>query len=112
MERFDLLKVTLDEVYEELTSVLAAKNADYAGGLEDLDEFANFQLAKLFLGLAVEQAIYVRFLDKVARIASLMRGRERKVVDERLDDTILDAIGYLVILKAWFKKMELEQQDE
>lgn len=74
------------------------KNADYAGAD---NPFKNFESA-LVVGIPVERAILVRVLDKLSRVSNLI-GREAQVKDEKIEDTLLDAINYLAILKAYLE---------
>jgi len=90
---------SFDVVFSDLLSILERKNSDYTANVE-FDEFANFRLAELILGISVEKAIMVRLLDKVARISSLLEKKE-PAVNESLDDSIIDAVGYLIILHAY-----------
>ena len=83
--------------YVECVAILQKKNADYASGD---DPFQNFRMSKI-AGISPEQAILVRTLDKMARISNVMRKGETAVLDEKLEDTINDAINYLAILKAY-----------
>ena len=78
------------------------KNADYAGAD---NPFKNFESA-LVVGIPIDRAILVRVLDKLSRISNLL-GREAAVKDETIEDTLVDAINYLAILKAY-----LEDKDE
>lgn len=74
-----------------------AKNADYAG---DRGAFGNFALCESFGITSVERGLMVRLTDKFARISNLL-DRPAMVADEKLSDTIDDAINYLAILKAY-----------
>lgn len=78
--------------------LIERKNHDYAG--VD-DPFANFKYAEI-LGIPVEMAILVRVTDKIARIRNLL-GKKSQVKDEAIEDTLLDAINYLAILKAYLE---------
>lgn len=89
------LKKTQERLFAKCAEIMAAKNHDYAG---DGDELANFRMCGQF-GIPIEQGIFVRLLDKVARIGNFLKQGELKVTDEKLEDTICDLINYAVILK-------------
>lgn len=83
------------------------KNRDYAS-IED--PYKNFKLFSIMtedidLGACdkTEIAMIVRLCDKFQRIVTLI-GKEPDVTDEKMSDTIQDAINYLAILKAWREK--------
>ena len=78
---------------ETIISLLTSKNGDY--GKED-DVLSNFRACSRF-GIPVELGIMVRFSDKVSRIENFIKGG--KPNNESLDDSIIDAIGYLLILR-------------
>lgn len=87
----------IEETYAEALSITKKKNADYADGA---DPFKNFKMSEL-IGVTPERAILVRISDKMARVSNLLLpGKEAKVKDETIQDTILDMINYLAILRA------------
>ena len=88
--------LSIEATFRAGLDLVKRKNADYAG---DGDPFKNFRSAGV-AGVSVERAILVRVLDKLARISNLL-DKPQAVVDEALEDTILDAINYLAILKAY-----------
>jgi len=90
---------SIENTYKQGVEIVKLKNQDYAS--ED-DPWKNFKLAEL-LGIGVEEAILLRVSDKIARIANLIH-KEPAVMDEKLEDTILDCINYLAILKAHREK--------
>lgn len=90
----------LEQTHRDAHALVAAKNQDYGA---DSDPFKNFKLISQ-LGVPVEIGILTRFADKVARIANLLQGRDPAVKSESLDDTLLDAINYLAILRAWLHR--------
>lgn len=79
------------------------KNADYAGSE---DPFANFRMVAHIGLCSVTEGILVRLSDKFIRIANLLsgEGRDPRVVDESVTDTIRDAINYFAILAAWLEE--------
>ena len=77
------------------------KNGDYANGD---DPFQNFRRSTV-VGVPVDRAILVRLMDKLARISNIL-DKDTMVADEKVDDTIEDAINYLAILRAWLHRDE------
>ena len=75
--------------------LIKIKNADYAAST---NPFRNFESA-IIAGVDVKRAILIRALDKMSRISNLLE-KEPEVVEEKVEDTILDACNYLYILKA------------
>jgi hypothetical protein len=96
----------LENTYQEAFALVKVKNQDYGA---DSNPFKNFELVS-HLGVPVETGILTRFADKVGRIANLLPGRTPAVTSESLDDTILDAINYLAILRAWLAKERAEAE--
>lgn len=96
--REELLK-SLQSTYSECVEISRKKNADYA---DSDDAFKNFYASKM-VGVTPPRAILVRITDKLTRIANLLE-KEPEVVDEKINDTILDAINYLAILKAYIEQ--------
>ena len=88
--------------YQRCLQVLADKNADYG---KEQDPWANFKFAAI-ANIGVEDAIMVRILDKMARISNLLH-KEAVVKDEKIQDTIEDAINYLAILLAWIDDVNI-----
>jgi len=96
MRREDFLK-EIGETFVAAGRLISAKNDDYAA---DDDAFLNFRKAAEIAGTDVATGILVRFGDKVTRLGNLI-DRDPSVVGETVDDTILDAINYLAILRVW-----------
>ena len=102
MKRSDLTKI-FEETFKKCLSTMKKKNHDYAG---EVDALNNFKLVE-YLGIATTpQGILVRLCDKFSRLANVYEGGAE--VDEATEDTIEDAINYLVILKAALR----EQSDK
>lgn len=91
----------LDNTFKECLNIAKKKNSDYANSG---DPFKNFKGSE-FIGVNPARAILVRLSDKISRIANLL-DREEKVKDEKIEDTINDAINYLAILKSYIKEYE------
>ena len=89
---------SISNTFEECLGIVAKKNADYA---DDGDPFKNFE-SSLLVGVRVNRAILVRIMDKITRISNLL-DRDAVVMDEKISDTISDAINYLAILRAYLE---------
>lgn len=88
------------EIYDDCVSIVERKNNDYAA---DHDPFKNFRFSEL-AGVSVEKAIIVRMLDKMSRISNLIEnGKEIKVKDESVEDTLKDLANYSAILISYLR---------
>ena len=97
------LTAVFKETFDKCLDTMEKKNHDYAG---DKDALKNFKLVD-YLGIATSaQGILVRLCDKFSRLANVYKG-DNKVKDETVEDTIDDAINYLVILKAVLRQEKL-----
>lgn len=83
------------ETFNVALGIVQVKNKDY--GATD-NPFKNFLLSEA-VGVECKRAILVRLSDKIARISNLL-DKQAEVKDETIDDTLIDAINYLAILKA------------
>lgn len=94
-------------LHEKLTSesfkIMESKNHDYAGK-GSVDPYFNFRRCELVGLCSVETGIMVRLMDKFSRLITFVKDGELKVTDEKLDDTVMDVINYLVILSAFNKE--------
>jgi hypothetical protein len=88
----------LKKTFEDCLTLLEKKNADYAG--HD-DPWNNFEMS-LLVGVPVERAILVRIMDKISRVNTLLE-KEPSVTNEKIEDTLLDAINYLALLKVYIE---------
>ncbi len=86
----------IENTYNTGVGIIKVKNQDYANSA---NPFRNFESASV-VGIGVERAILLRVLDKLSRIGNLI-DKEPAVTDEKMEDTIVDAINYLAILKAY-----------
>lgn len=93
----DVLLQLHDEMCRRAREIMRKKNSDY--GARD-DPFSNFHS---FGALG----ILVRLSDKMARIRTFLekaaRGEELAVSDESWDDTVLDAINYLILFAGYVR---------
>lgn len=89
------MKIEEKQVAEQILSTVRGKSNDYA---DSDDAFKNFRLAQSELGVSISNAIKIRMLDKISRIWNLEdEKKERKVEDEKLEDTYMDLIAYMII---------------
>jgi hypothetical protein len=85
---------------KKMSEVAATKSHDYAG-TEFV--FANFCQIEVDGVCSTEVGLWTRFRDKTARLLNFIKGGVLKVQDEKIEDTILDACNYLIILSAYLK---------
>lgn len=93
----------LEELHLDCVAISKVKNADYAHGD---DPFQNFRvIERLTAGqISTESGILVRMSDKMQRISNLLQpGREAKVVDESILDTLSDLSNYALILRVYLE---------
>lgn len=90
----------LEQNFKDCLLISTAKNSDYA----DKDNpFKNFNLSANVVGITVEKGIMIRLMDKMTRISNLLE-RENVVKDEKIEDTIKDAMNYLNILLTYLQQ--------
>jgi len=99
----NVLLASMRRTFDECMALSVKKNHDYAGGGVNEDPFKNFRRAPDLAGVSIERAILVRLSDKLCRLSNILDG-EVRVDDERVVDTIMDAINYLAILKAYIEE--------
>jgi len=81
--------------------LMSKKNHDYTNAQSAKGgPFANFEHVASFGVATVEQGMFARFTDKVARLGTLLT-RDIRVIDEKLEDTILDIINYSILIAAY-----------
>lgn len=84
--------------------LMRRKNADYAGK-DGTRPFRNFELCEAMNLCRTEVGMAVRLSDKIQRLAgALSSDGTFQVSDETFDDTVLDAINYLVLISAHRKQ--------
>ena len=104
-----------NEILEKMREIYDAKNYDYSGG----DEFGNFKESER-IGVPSWKGAFIRLQDKYSRACNLIKiGEEnRKVMDEKLEDTLLDLANYAVIVLSLLteennnKEEDNESEDE
>jgi hypothetical protein len=75
-------------------ATMVAKNQDYAS---EEDPFANFRLCEVVGLCSTPAGVLVRLFDKLRRLSTFEALGEFAVSDEKVEDTVEDAINYLII---------------
>lgn len=88
------------DTYKVALDLVDRKNQDYG---RNKDPFKNFQLS-VKVGVPVEKGMMIRMMDKVSRIANLLRKKRAAVTDEKIEDTLLDLVNYAAIMRVWITK--------
>lgn len=97
----DQLLTLHDRMTGAARELMARKNQDYAGEQAvEGDALHNFTRVEALGITTAPVGIMTRLTDKVCRLATVVRNERLAVADESLDDTIMDSINYLVILRA------------
>lgn len=82
----------IDILTERLNTTLKSKNHDYGDSYaESVDEYGKVIMA-------------IRISDKLNRLKTLIKGDDRKVADESLEDTLLDLAGYSLLAIEYLKR--------
>jgi hypothetical protein len=85
------LKAELDTICNAIIKTVVKKNADYGDA---------WQRYGMFTGL-------IRENDKLLRVETLADGRQALVADEKVGDTLVDIVGYGLLLKLWMDGQEV-----
>jgi len=97
-----------DELTNKLRKIVAHKNSDYTGHDFAFTNFCQIEVD----GLATtEVGIWTRFRDKTSRLLTFLKGNILQVKEEKIEDTILDACNYLLILACYLKYKRRFGQD-
>lgn len=83
---------------DESLHLMKKKNHDYA--YAD-DPFANFRRCEDMGITTTDKGFLVRLTDKLSRLSNFSDKHEFKVDDEKLIDTCMDIINYVVLFFAW-----------
>jgi hypothetical protein len=97
-----------DECCAKMRKIVASKNADYCGSGFAFENFCTIEIDGL---ASTEVGIWTRFRDKTARLLTFLKGNVLKVKDEKVEDTILDAANYLILLAGYLKYKRTIGQD-
>lgn len=95
MNRKELFKLHTDTC-KQAYDLMHAKNRDYAH--QDGSPFHNLRACKT-VGVNPLSGVLVRCVDKFSRITTFIENGKLLVSDESVDDSIVDVINYMVILR-------------
>ena len=89
--------------------ITTRKNSDYSG---DTHAFGNFDMVELLGICSAETGLLVRMTDKISRVITLIQsGKEWKVQDEKITDTLTDLSNYARILNIYILTKEKWTQE-
>lgn len=94
------------QIFDEALQILKDKSHDYCG---EVNPFKNFEVGSAISGSDIPHSILVRLGDKMSRIGTLLTN-DAKVKDEKIADTIKDAINYLAILLMYLEVTNYEDE--
>lgn len=83
--------------FDKLEKLLAGKGHDYNND----DRLSAFKIVAQNTGLSVKQIFNVMINIKTVRLSNIL---EKETINESLEDTINDLIGYGVLFKAYLKE--------
>lgn len=82
-----------EEIFSLALKILKPKRVDYGGQ----DPFGNFRRSTIF-DVPPSRGALIRMMDKISRFHQLaQKGGKGAVSDEKLRDTVIDAVNYMVI---------------
>lgn len=85
----------LDNVCEIIKETLKQKNVAYNG----MDTpFKSFEVQAEILRVPAEKIFLSRMMDKIGRASNLLSSEDIDQGDEALEDTIMDLLGYALLL--------------
>jgi len=105
----DELLMYHDELCTTAKELMSLKNRDYAGDHGN-EPFANFTRVEAMGICTTEQGFMTRITDKMSRLSSFIDCGKMHVANESFNDTIVDVINYMVLLSAYLK--DKESQDD
>lgn len=103
------LEATFDETFKKLQETLRKKRADYSGGTGD--PYANFNTSET-VGVHPVIGMLMRTMDKFQRIRAFIANGTLAVATESVEDAIDDSIGYLILMKGWFREKRRGQAEK
>ena len=89
------MTTTFETILKSMQEIHDRKNHDYSPE----GEFGNFAESEK-IGIPGWKGAFVRLQDKYTRACNLISGKESKVIEETLEDTLIDLANYSVIVLA------------
>lgn len=85
----------IEDTFNYCLLLVKRKNEDYA--VED-NPFKNFE-ASTIIDVDPNKALLLQVVNKITRISNLLE-KEAEIKEDKVTDSIVDAINYLALLKA------------
>lgn len=96
------LQVYMKNACNKMQKLILAKNHDYSSRHESA--FENFLVLER-IGLApAEYGFLIRLMDKLMRTINFVKTKSLKVENEKIEDTLLDAANYCLLLAAYLSE--------
>lgn len=89
-------------LFDRCVTLLKSKSNDYADGS---DAFTNFKTAAQIAGISPHQTLLTLLGMKLSRLTQLI-GKGKQAQHESVEDTLLDLINYIVLLRGMLKEQE------
>jgi len=89
-------------LFNRCVELMRNKSNDYAEGQ---DAFLNFKTAAQIAGISPEQTLLTLLGMKLSRLTQLV-GKGKTARNESVEDTMLDIINYVVLLRGMMKEQE------
>jgi hypothetical protein len=90
------------QLLDRCIELLRSKANDYAEGG---DAFLNFKTAAQIAGISPEQTLLTLLGMKLSRLTQLV-GKGKTARNESVEDTMLDVINYIVLLRGMMREQE------
>lgn len=87
--------------YKEGLDIMEKKNHDYSS---ENNPFQNFEIQAMVSGVPTSKTFLIAIGIKIARLRELTNeGKEAKVVDESIKDSILDLANYACLMAGYLE---------
>lgn len=105
-DKIDALLTLHTRITAAARDLMLRKNHDYTSG--SVDPLANFRYAEL-LNVPLRRGILIRIFDKIKRLVTFIEVGIALVCTEKVEDTVIDAINYLVL---WLYSYQEDKGDK
>lgn len=107
MKKSDQQAFRFKKLLEQMESIRASKNADYAS---DDDAMSNFRGCEQ-MGIPAWKGVVIRISDKFSRIIQLSKkDAQAEVKDEAITDTLLDMANYCLLTIMLFEEWSVDKE--